>query len=78
MLTGALGDPLTRIIVLFAEQILKKTTPIGFAPLIISEDTRDIRRCPALMELRGRSVSRTAPSLLGPVRGVAAIFFFII
>lgn len=27
MLTGALGDPLTRIIVLFAEQILKKNYP---------------------------------------------------
>lgn len=67
MRTGALGDSLTRIIVLFAEQILKNYDKIRFAPLIISENTRDVLRCPALMELCGRSASRTAPSLLGPV-----------
>lgn len=61
MCTGALGDSLTRIIVLFAEQILKNYTKIRFAPLIISENTRDILRCLTLMELCGRPASRTAP-----------------
>lgn len=67
MRTGGLGESLARIIVLFAEQILKNYNKIRFAPLIISENTGDILRCPALMELRGRSASRAAPSLLGPV-----------
>lgn len=65
--TGALGDSFTRIIGLFAEQILKNDTKIRFAPLIVSENTRDILRCPALMELCGGPASRTASSLLGPV-----------
>lgn len=57
MFTMALGNSLTRIIVLFAEQILKNYNKIRFAPQIISENMRNILCWPALMELCGRLVS---------------------